>query len=295
MDPFEDYLEENVGFEGNEDPNMFEEFLEPEEYIDHGHLFTTYRIFNLKDELVDWAKHTAMKANKYLIINPYQKSRTYDHRPYVTLAYERRGAVRKKDKTNSTNHKTTVYNHGHAQAAKLTEEQLQQTEQFRKSYVPPRNILRFFCEQNVGCAVRVWTSEVLHFGVETTNRAESEHSILKLWLSTYLGDLDTVFLNIYSLIEGQIAEIKTSLEISKLKEKYDAKSNPILKNISNNISHLALKKIWLEINRAREIVDNLQNKCGHYLRKLHDLPCAYELVGKYVHALQLQAKDTYIF
>ncbi|KAI5671442.1 hypothetical protein M9H77_11806 [Catharanthus roseus] len=36
--------------------------------------------------------------------------------------------------------------------ARLTEEQLQQTEQFRKSHVPPCNILRFFREQDVGCA-----------------------------------------------------------------------------------------------------------------------------------------------
>ncbi|KAI5658695.1 hypothetical protein M9H77_27488 [Catharanthus roseus] len=46
-----------------------------------------------------------------------------------------------------------VYTHGHAQAAKLTEEQLIQMEQFRKSHVQPRNILRFFWEQNVGCVV----------------------------------------------------------------------------------------------------------------------------------------------
>ncbi|KAI5647963.1 hypothetical protein M9H77_33968 [Catharanthus roseus] len=51
------------------------------------------------------------------------------------------------------NHKITFYNHGHAQSARLMEEQLQQTEQFRKSHVPPRNILRFFREQDVGCAV----------------------------------------------------------------------------------------------------------------------------------------------
>ncbi|KAI5671293.1 hypothetical protein M9H77_11657 [Catharanthus roseus] len=51
------------------------------------------------------------------------------------------------------NHAIGVYTHGHAQAAKLTKEQLIQTEQFRKSHVPPRNILRFFREQNVGCAV----------------------------------------------------------------------------------------------------------------------------------------------
>ncbi|KAI5659539.1 hypothetical protein M9H77_28332 [Catharanthus roseus] len=52
------------------------------------------------------------------------------------------------------NHAISVYTHGHAQAAKLTEEQLIQTEQFKKSHVPPRNILRFFREQNVSCAIR---------------------------------------------------------------------------------------------------------------------------------------------
>lgn len=77
---------------------------------------------------------------------------------------------------------------------------------------------------------RVWTSQVLHFSVETMNRAESEHSVLKVWLSTCHGDLDTVFLNVDSLSQDQIAEIKYTLEISKLKEKYGAKSNAILKN-----------------------------------------------------------------
>ncbi|KAI5657783.1 hypothetical protein M9H77_26576 [Catharanthus roseus] len=72
---------------------------------------------------------------------------------------------------------------------------------------------------------RVWTSEVLHFGVETTKGAEDEHSVLKLWLSTCHDDLDTVFLNIDSLIKGQIAEIKTLLKISKLKEKYETERN----------------------------------------------------------------------
>ncbi|KAI5678767.1 hypothetical protein M9H77_09717 [Catharanthus roseus] len=51
------------------------------------------------------------------------------------------------------NHKIVVYHHGHAQAVRLTKEQLQQTEQFRKSHVPPCNISRFFREQDVGCAV----------------------------------------------------------------------------------------------------------------------------------------------
>ncbi|KAI5649227.1 hypothetical protein M9H77_35232 [Catharanthus roseus] len=239
------------------------------------------------------------------------------------------------------NYKIAVHSHGHAQSVRLTEEQLQQTEQFRKSHVPPRNILRFFREQEVGCAIssqkiynvvakikrdrmqgrntvdevlrlkcvgmtptgknftvatafihidqnvlakltemvkdeevaqrfvngswrklinkldevefqrKVWTSQVMHFGVATMNRAESEHSILKLWLSTRHGDLDTVFFNIDSLIQAQVSEIKYSLEISRLKEKYGAESNPILKNLCNKISHLGLKKIMDELKKTR--------------------------------------------
>ncbi|KAI5661719.1 hypothetical protein M9H77_21042 [Catharanthus roseus] len=66
----------------------------------------------------------------------------------------------------------------------------------------------------------VWTSQVFHFGIETANRTKREHFVLKLWLSTCHSDLDTVFLNIDSLIQGQIAEIKYTLQISKLKKKY---------------------------------------------------------------------------
>ncbi|KAI5682491.1 hypothetical protein M9H77_03719 [Catharanthus roseus] len=83
----------------DEDPNTFEEFLEPKEYINLGHLFTTDRIFSSKDELVDWAKQIAMKAKTYLIINRYQRSRAANRRPYVTLACERGGAVKKYTKS----------------------------------------------------------------------------------------------------------------------------------------------------------------------------------------------------
>ncbi|KAI5654634.1 hypothetical protein M9H77_31821 [Catharanthus roseus] len=74
------------------DPNKFEEFLEPEEYVDHRHLFTTDRIFNSKAELVNWAKETAMKVNTYLIVTRYLSSRTSDRQPYVTLCCKRGGA-----------------------------------------------------------------------------------------------------------------------------------------------------------------------------------------------------------
>ncbi|KAI5648522.1 hypothetical protein M9H77_34527 [Catharanthus roseus] len=44
---------------------------------------------------------------------------------------------------------------GHAQTAKLPKAQMIQIEQFKKSHVSLRNILRFFREQNMGCTLSV--------------------------------------------------------------------------------------------------------------------------------------------
>ncbi|KAI5656557.1 hypothetical protein M9H77_25350 [Catharanthus roseus] len=148
------------------DPNTFEEYLEPEEYVDHGHLFATNRIFNSKVEFVNWAKETAMKVNTYLIVTWYLNSRTSDCRSCITLGCERGGANKPRTKPRVDddekevqvkrrgpyetkkcgcpfklkseqmtmcenwqlfvhdgrhNHAIGLYNHGHAQAAKLTE------------------------------------------------------------------------------------------------------------------------------------------------------------------------------
>ncbi|KAI5658696.1 hypothetical protein M9H77_27489 [Catharanthus roseus] len=131
----------------------------------------------------------------------------------------------------------------------------------------------------------------MHFGVETTNRAESEHSVLKLWFSTCHGDLNTMFFNIDSHIEGQIADIKASLKFSKTKDKNNAKSNHIFYIVSNKISCLAFKKIWSNITRAAGIYDDPKNKCGYYLRTSHGLPCACELITRFDHVLPIQLYD----
>ncbi|KAI5657274.1 hypothetical protein M9H77_26067 [Catharanthus roseus] len=51
-----------------------------------------------------------------------------------------------------------------------------------------------------------------------------------------------------------------------------------LRMVSNKISHLALKKIWNEISRATEIIDDPNNTCGHDMRISHSLPCSCELI-----------------
>ncbi|KAI5675912.1 hypothetical protein M9H77_06862 [Catharanthus roseus] len=89
MHHYEEFVEENIDFENDVDPNTFEEFLEWEKYVDHRHLFATDRIFNSKVESVNWVKETVMKVNTYLIVTWYLSSRTSDRRPYVTLDCER--------------------------------------------------------------------------------------------------------------------------------------------------------------------------------------------------------------
>ncbi|KAI5676071.1 hypothetical protein M9H77_07021 [Catharanthus roseus] len=140
MDDYEEFAEENISFENHVDPNIFEEFLKPEGYVDHKHLFAIDRIFNSKLELVNWAKETAMKVSTYLIVTRYLSSSTFDRRPYVTLGCEHGGAnkLRTKPEVDDEEEETT----------KLTEEQLIQIEQFRKSHVPPRSnnmICIIFC------------------------------------------------------------------------------------------------------------------------------------------------------
>ncbi|KAI5640034.1 hypothetical protein M9H77_00447 [Catharanthus roseus] len=82
--------------------------------------------------------------------------------------------------------------------------------------------------------------------------------------------------------------IKASLEFSRSKEKFNGKSNQILRMVSNKISHLALKKIWNEISRATEIFDDPKNKCEHYMRTSDSLPCSCELITGYDHTLLIK-------
>ncbi|KAI5676425.1 hypothetical protein M9H77_07375 [Catharanthus roseus] len=417
------------------DPNTFEEFLEPEECVDHGHLFTTDRIFNSKPNLVNWARNNYESEHcgganepgtKPVVDNEEEEVQIKRWGPYETKKCGYPFKLKGEQMAMCENWQVFIhdgrYNHA---IAKVTEEQLIHIEQFRKSHVPPRNILRFFLEQNVGCAVsaqkiynvvakikknrmqgrntveeflclstkrdytafyrnwkhnnvlsdivvahptsieiirtwpyikhlyfsnamstknqedvcdhepknglaklneltkdkevasqfvngswkklldeideqeylrkldalktkwksrsnflhylfnnrlnlfahkfvRCWIKSHMNFRVETTNRTESEYSVLKLWLSTCHGDLDTVFLNTDSLIEGQIADIKASLEFSRTKE-----------------NHLALKKIWSETPRADGIYDDPKNKCRRYLRMSH---C---LLTWFVHTLEI--------
>ncbi|KAI5649441.1 hypothetical protein M9H77_35446 [Catharanthus roseus] len=171
MDHYENFVEENIGSENGVDQSTFEEFLEQEEYVDHGHLFAIDRIFNSKQELVNWAKETVITVNTYLIVTQCLMSRTSDRQPYVTLGCDRGGTnkPRKKPVVDDEEEEVQVKRWGPYRTKKcgcpfkLKGEQMAMCENW-KSHVSSRNILRFFREQNVGCAVRYVASTLMHLG-----------------------------------------------------------------------------------------------------------------------------------
>ncbi|KAI5669476.1 hypothetical protein M9H77_19329 [Catharanthus roseus] len=189
MDHYEEFVEENIGLENGVDPSTFEEFLEPEEYVDHRHLFATDQIFNSKPELVNWAKETAIKVNTYLIVTRYLRSRTSDRRPYVTLGCERGGANKLKKKPIVDDEEEEV------QAAKLTEEQLIQIEQFRKSHVLPRNILRFFREQNVASTLMLAQKIYNVVAKIKKNRMQGRNTIEEVFCLSAIQDYTVFYRN----------------------------------------------------------------------------------------------------
>ena len=58
--------------------------------------------------------------------------------------------------------------------------------------------------------VRASTNHVLHLGCRTTNRVESAHALVKIYLSNSVGDLGICWEKIYDMLVIQLTAIKTS-------------------------------------------------------------------------------------
>ncbi|KAI5680709.1 hypothetical protein M9H77_01936 [Catharanthus roseus] len=127
-------------------------------------------------------------------------------------------------------------------------------------------------------------------------------AMIRMW--PYVLIMDTTYKmnkesGLMPVIEGVFSKSYNTLSRRYINQNVLAKLTEMVKNeevaARNWISHWALKKIWDEIKGARELSDDAQNKCGHYLRKSHGLPCACELLSRYEHWILLQLEDVYVF
>ncbi|KAI5648842.1 hypothetical protein M9H77_34847 [Catharanthus roseus] len=237
------------------------------------------------------------------------------------------------------NHKVAIYNHDHAQTARLTEEQLHQTEQFRKKIYDICSAQKIY---NVVTKIkrnrmqgRNTVEEVLCLSAEKDykifhrNREErvsdivvahptsiamirtrhiNQNMLAKLTEMVKDEEVAQRFVNgSWKKLINEIDEVVYQRKLEVLKTrwksrpdffallKYGTKSNAILKNLSNKVSHLALKKIMDKLKKAREMVEEPGNNCLHYLRKSHSLPCACELIHRCQYLIPIREEDVDIF
>ncbi|KAJ0744143.1 putative OTU domain, FHY3/FAR1 family protein [Helianthus annuus] len=125
--------------------------------------------------------------------------------------------------------------------------------------------------------VSVWTNECLHFGNQTTNRAESQHAKLKKFLNSVNCTLDKIVRHIDEVVNSQYTIVKDSFEKSRtvLMHKHNL---PMLKLLHGSVSHEALDIIIAERHLKR-------SHCRCQVRKCYGLPCACE-ISKYKKAGQ---------
>ncbi|OMO51093.1 hypothetical protein CCACVL1_30010 [Corchorus capsularis] len=111
--------------------------------------------------------------------------------------------------------------------------------------------------------VHAWTNRMRHLGNTTTCRVESAHSMIKQWLHSSIGAMDTVW-RTFEESTYQAAPVYSSFPFNTL---------------TCRVSHYCLTLLDAERGRMRELADEVRDRCGCVLRITHDIPCACEIKG----------------
>ncbi|XP_076940207.1 uncharacterized protein LOC143615527 [Bidens hawaiensis] len=119
--------------------------------------------------------------------------------------------------------------------------------------------------------VSAWCDKHLNFGNHTTNRVESQHSLLKRHLRNSKSTLEKFPIIIDRMVKLQVANIKSTFEHSQNILHYHHK-RPIFSLLLRKISREALDLIAIEVGRVNALHGR---PCGCLKRSGWGLPCAY--------------------
>jgi hypothetical protein len=109
--------------------------------------------------------------------------------------------------------------------------------------------------------VSLWTNRVMHIGNTTTNRVESQHGVLKQYVTDCKGNLVRVWDATDQMLSNQLNKIKTSFGQSTTGVEHHFRNNFLYSKLVYNISRQALHFIRGEEDRSRECGRN-RKKCG---------------------------------
>lgn len=94
--------------------------------------------------------------------------------------------------------------------------------------------------------VYAWTDNVRHLGNTTSNRVESAHATLKIWLGNSKGDLCRDQDSMNHMIQNQHNEIQTIFDQSITILEHRFKDNTLYSQLVGNISQASLNYIFHE-------------------------------------------------
>lgn len=121
----------------------------------------------------------------------------------------------------------------------------------------------------------VETDKFLNFGNSTTNRVESTHAKVKLYLDSAQSNLDRFVYFIGLVVKSQLTIIKESIERSRI-FRHHKFNNSHFQQLWTLVSIPALEKILDELHRSNGL-ELTYETCGCQLRTCFGLPCAHEL------------------
>lgn len=124
--------------------------------------------------------------------------------------------------------------------------------------------------------VSAWTNKVKHYGNTTTKCIESAYERKNMMLGSSQGTFVSCWTAMHSSITNEITTVKESLEESLTSVKH-SHVLPLLKDLKNHVSHLALDIIVAENSRGQSFDFNCL-VCECSLRFTHGLPCAHEII-----------------
>ncbi|KAI3947452.1 hypothetical protein MKW98_011442 [Papaver atlanticum] len=123
--------------------------------------------------------------------------------------------------------------------------------------------------------VSAWTNKVKHYGYTTTKTIEGAQEKTSRMIGSSQGTFVSCWTEIHSSITNEITTVKESLVDSLISVK-PSHNLPILKDLKNNVSHLALDMLVAEHSRGQSI-DASGSSCECSIRFTHGLPCAHEI------------------
>ncbi|OUZ99935.1 hypothetical protein BVC80_9069g45 [Macleaya cordata] len=272
--------------------------IEPivEDHVDLSERFITDKIFESRQELIDWAKETGKEVGTVIVTK--RSDFVTGRRPRLLLGCERAGKYRapkpraeKKGERKKVgtklcgcpfllrglfqvgsqdkwkvkvdcgrhNHPLVRFFEGKSSVGKLTAEERKIVEEMSASGLKLKQALTVIKSRNPTNASTIRT-----------------HSRLKKQLGTSNYDILGMWRIMHPLMNLQFAAIKASFETS-MKEIQHRHQINVLKDVRGVISIAAMDIILEEKKRGGNIeLDAVA--CGCALRRTHGLPCAHELV-----------------